>query len=66
MILSESAKKLKTQADYNGRCKEDSKCKYILQSVEKPYASVVYSLRTYSIRSTHQATVHKFHQRKQF
>ena len=50
---------LKARSHCTGRCKEDSKSKKkFLLSIEKRYASVVYSLRTYFIRSTHQASVY--------
>ena len=39
-------------------CKEDVKRTKILPSVGKRYASVVYSLHTYCIRSIHRASVH--------
>ena len=39
-------------------CREDTKRKINLPSVEKRYAPVVYSLCTYFIRFTHQVSVH--------
>ena len=44
---------VKARSHFTGRCKKDTKRKNILQSVEKRNASVVYSLHTFFIRSTH-------------
>ena len=49
---------LKARSHCTDKSKEDAKRKKILPSVEKRYAFVVYSLRTYFIRSTPQASVH--------
>ena len=49
---------LKAWSHCTGRCKEETIRKKILPFVEKRYASVVYSLSTYFIRSTHQTHVH--------
>ena len=49
---------LKARSHCTGRCKKDTRPKKILPLLEKRYTSFVYSLRTYFIRSTHQAPVH--------
>ena len=49
---------VKVRFHCTGRCKKDTKRKHILPSVEKNNASVVYSLLTFFIRSTRQASVH--------
>ena len=57
--MQEYTKPVKARSHCTGRCNENTKLKKVFPSVEKHYASVVYSLRTctYFVRSIHQESV---------